>query len=439
MKPAAIAVAVSGGRDSMALLHCAVAQAAALGLHVVALHVHHGLAAEADDWAGLVQRTCTRWTKRGLPLSFAMHKLTGKPRKGDSVEAWAREHRYAALAQMARAAGASVVLLAQHQDDQAETVLLQALRGAGPAGLAAMPAVVERDGITWMRPWLSMRGAAIAAYAKRHRLHYVQDPSNADPRFARSRLRAEVMPALRTAFPGSVQALAAVAQRCAQAQALLGEVTAADWAAVAPESALHVPAWKQLSDMRGQAVVHAWLNMQTNGRSQSAGVLAVTTLLREGRSGQVVDVVGGQARLYRGRLSFEPRGQTAETNIDQDAGIHKTGRYAVPGGGLLWVRRCQQQGVPLACLAAARWVSRSGSVQFQRAPNTPPRSLKKAYQAAAVPAWQRLAPLLMGAHGHPIFVPGLGVDARAIAAPGQAQVALTWLDEAPPAGRQTRA
>jgi tRNA(Ile)-lysidine synthase len=440
MKPAAaIAVAVSGGRDSMALLHCTAAQASALGLRVVALHVHHGLMADADEWAAIVQRTCTRWAAQGKPLSFALHKLEGQPAKGDSVEAWAREHRYAALTQMARAAGATAVLLAQHQDDQAETVLLQALRGAGPAGLAAMPVSIERDGITWMRPWLAMPGSAIETYAKRHRLRYVQDPSNTDPRFARSRLRAEVMPVLRAAFPDSVQALAAVAQRCAQAQAVLDEVVAADLATVAPDGALHVPARKRLSDARGQAVLHAWLNAQTGGRAQSAGVVAVSTLLREGRSGSVADVVGGQVRLYRGRLSFAPTGKADEARIDQHADIHKAGRYEVPGGGVLLVRRCQQQGVPLAMLATARWVSRRGGEQFQRAPNTPPRSLKKAFQAAGVPEWQRQAPLLVGADGDVIFVPSLGVDARAVAATGEPQVSLVWLDAAPPARRQARA
>jgi tRNA(Ile)-lysidine synthase len=438
-RAAAIAVAVSGGRDSMALLHCTVAQASVLGLHVVALHVHHGLMAQADEWAALVQRTCMRWAKQGKPVSFAMHKLEGTPGKGDSVEAWAREHRYAALAQLARSAGATAVLLAQHQDDQAETVLLQALRGAGPAGLAAMPASIERNGITWLRPWLATPGAAIEAYAKRHRLRYVQDPSNTDPRFARSRLRAQVMPALRAAFPDSVQALAAVAKRCAQAQAVLEEVVAADLATVAPDGVFHAPIWKRLSAARGQAVLHAWLNAQTEGCAQSAGVATVSTLLREGRSGNVADVVGGQARLYRGRLSFASNAAPGETSVDKAANINKTGRFPAPSHGVLVVRPCKQQGVSLATLATARWVSRSGGERFQRAPNTPPRSLKKAFQAAGVPQWRRQAPLLAGADGDLIFVPSLGMDARAVAAAGEPQVRLSWLDATPPARRQTRA
>jgi tRNA(Ile)-lysidine synthase len=213
-----VAVATSGGRDSIALLHATLHCAKALGLRVVALHVHHGLMPDADAWASNLEACCTRWADLGWPLSFACTRLTGRPGRGDSVEAWARRERYAALARMARKAGASLVLLAHHRRDQAETVLLQALRGAGPAGLAAMPRSVERDGLTWARPWLAQPAQAIDAYVEGHGLLFVVDPSNADPRHARSRLRASVMPPLREAFPEAETALATVARQAHEAR-----------------------------------------------------------------------------------------------------------------------------------------------------------------------------------------------------------------------------
>ena len=94
-----VAVAVSGGRDSMALLHCTVRTASALGIEVTALHVHHGLQPDADAWADLVEQSCRRWGAR-----FAMQCLAGKPARGESVEAWARRERYFALAAMAHEA-----------------------------------------------------------------------------------------------------------------------------------------------------------------------------------------------------------------------------------------------------------------------------------------------------------------------------------------------
>jgi len=156
-----IAVAYSAGRDSTALLHATACAARELGVEVVALHVHHGLMKEADAWLRFAGQQVERWREAGLPVNLVSTRLGGKPSKGDSVEAWARRERRVALAHMAQAAGASAVLLAHHRRDQAETVLLQALRGAGPAGLAAMPRAVERDGLWWLRPWLDQPREAI--------------------------------------------------------------------------------------------------------------------------------------------------------------------------------------------------------------------------------------------------------------------------------------
>ena len=220
-----VAVACSGGRDSVALLHATLRAAQALGTSVVALHVHHGLMAEADRWTSELEALCERWN-----VAFACERLRGTPAAGESVEAWARRERYGALARMAREAGATVVLLGHHLHDQAETVLLQALRGAGPAGLAAMPLVVERDGLTWARPWIARAGAEIDDYVAPLEFPVALDPSNADPRFARSRLRHAVMPALRQAFPEVDAALAAVARRAGEARAVLDEVAADDLA-----------------------------------------------------------------------------------------------------------------------------------------------------------------------------------------------------------------
>ena len=136
-------MAVSGGRDSTALLHATVHAARPLGIAVHALHVHHGLQAPADAWARQVRAQCRRWGAH-----FHLARLSGAPAAAESVEAWARRERYAALSQMAHAQGCGIVLLAHHRRDQAETVLLQLMRGGGARGLAAMPARAEREGVT---------------------------------------------------------------------------------------------------------------------------------------------------------------------------------------------------------------------------------------------------------------------------------------------------
>jgi tRNA(Ile)-lysidine synthase len=393
-----VAVAVSGGRDSMALLHCTRRAALGLDLEVLALHVHHNLLPEADAWAELVQRTCSRWK-----LRCAVQRLAGKPGRGESVEAWARQGRYQALTAMAQAQGAGMVLLAQHRRDQAETFLLQALRGSGPAGLAAMPRQVEREGIVWARPWLDLPDAAIDAYARRHRLRFVLDPSNADPRYARSRLRSQVMPALRQGFGDADALLAAAAARNAEARAVIDEVAQEDMVSVSDGSSIDLAAWRALSDARRRNLLRAWLGERLPGGVPQSLLERLAQELPGSAPAQWL-CQGATLRRYRGRLEIVaslPGGELKSTPVDRG-------------------------GVAVDVLRNAQWRTRSGGERFQRAPGTPPRSLKKQFQAAGLAAWQRDAPLLFSADGRLLFVPGLGIDARALAPPGEAQCALSW-------------
>jgi len=404
-----VAVAVSGGRDSMALLHCTARAARALAIEVVALHVHHGLLPEADAWGSQVQQACRRWSIR-----FAIQHLDGKPAKGESVEAWARRGRYRALAAMAHAAGTDLVLLAHHRRDQAETFLLQALRGAGPRGLAAMPQRFEREGIVWARPWLGMPHEAIEAYVRRHRLRFVQDPSNTDPRYSRSRLRAQLMPALERAFPGADVVLAASAAQCAEAAQVLDDVARADLTDIGDGPGLRLVPWRALSEARRRNALRAWLHERLGrGAPQTLVERLMQELPASGPAAWPCE--GATLRRYRGRLTvfIEPTAPEATTGV--------------PALGVLKSTPVEEGGVPVALLRDARWQARSGGERFQRAVGTPPRSLKKQFQAAGVPAWQREAPLLFSADGRLLFVPGLGIDARALAAPGEAQCALAWV------------
>ncbi len=410
--PPVLAVAYSAGRDSTALLHATARAARELGVEVVALHVHHGLMPHADAWLAFAETQCKRWSKAGLPVRLLSIRLQGKPGKGDSVEAWARRERRAALAQMAREAGASAILLAQHRRDQAETVLLQALRGAGAAGLAAMPRVIEREGLWWLRPWLDQPREAIEAYVRRYKLRHVDDASNTDPRFARSRLRTRVWPALTRAFPDTETVLAQAARRAQEANHLLSEVAAQDLQDIADDARLDVARWRRLSAARRANALRAWLQ-RSLGRGAPASLVErlLTELPQAAHARWPVDAAH-QLALYRGRLELgtiapsEP-GTTTEHVID----LSKPGCYALPQwAGMLEVKRASA-GVPARALKACTLRARAGGEQFQRAPRSTPRSLKKQYQDAGVAAWLRDGPLVY-ADGRLLFVPGLGIDAR---------------------------
>lgn len=222
--PAPIAVAFSGGADSTALLHAAAHRWPG---QVLAIHVDHGLQAHAARFVRQCRATCAM-----LDVPLEIVSVDARHGSGESPEDAARRARYAALAQAALARAACAVLLAQHADDQVETVLLALSRGAGLPGLAAMPARFERHGVAFMRPLLAVPGAALREWLLQAGLAFVDDPMNADPAYTRSRIRHELLPALERAFPRFRDTFARSARHAAQAQALLEELAESDLAAV---------------------------------------------------------------------------------------------------------------------------------------------------------------------------------------------------------------
>lgn len=424
-----VAVAYSGGRDSTALLHATLVSARDAGIGVVALHINHRLSPHADAWERHCRAQCERWSAQGFALTFAAHRLRSRPLPGDSIEAWARRERYQALGRMARRHGADRVLLAHHRADQAETLLLQALRSAGVAGLSGMPRVIERDGIHWLRPWLDRPRRSIESYVLAHGLAHVDDDSNDDERYARNRLRRRVWPALLHAFPDAEPALAAAATWAQQAQACLNELAAIDLSATAAPAGLELAGWQRLSDARRVNALRSWLRAQT-GEPPPASLIArlAIELLRPGSARW--PLAGGLLRRHRGRLMWQPMPAVTAAVVAPDREtrlrIARAGRHRLPGWhGVLAVTRVQAGGVPLAWLAQAELRERSGGERFQAGLGRPPRSLKKQFQAADLPAWARAGPLIYSG-GQLVFVPGLGLDARVIGLPGQPLVMLAW-------------
>jgi tRNA(Ile)-lysidine synthase len=432
-QPAVVGVAYSGGRDSTALLHATLEAARRSGVQVAALHVHHGLSPFADDWLTHCEDQCARWARKGLPVRLLHEHLHLKPARGQSIEALARTARYAALRRLAQLAGAGIVLLAHHRRDQAETFLLQALRGAGVAGLSGMPAAIEREGVTWARPWLGQSRQAVEAYVRGHRLAHIDDDSNDDPRFARNRLRLGVWPPLLAAFPQAEATLADAAAWSQEAAACLADLAAIDLAALRAGDRLDLAAWSELPAHRARNALRAWLRGM-GGEAPTAAELTRLCDELPGRSPATWTVKTGVLRRYRDGLTFERHGdemQAASLPPPETAlRITRAGRHALPGwGGQLVVRRVAEGGVALDRLGELRLAPRHGGEQFQAGTGRPARALKKQYQSAAVPAWAREGPLLYDGE-QLVFAPGLGVDARVLAVKGEPQVSLEWVPQA---------
>ena len=192
---------------------------------MIAIHVHHGLQASADDFESHCRSLC-----EGLGISLVVCRVDARNAPGESPEDAARRARYQALASAAREAGLGHVLLAQHADDQVETLLLALSRGAGLPGLAAMPARRERDGVVFHRPWLGLARADIEAWLRARGLAWIDDPTNADPGFTRNRIRAELLPALERCLPSFRSTFARSAAHAAQGAEALRELGAQDLA-----------------------------------------------------------------------------------------------------------------------------------------------------------------------------------------------------------------
>jgi tRNA(Ile)-lysidine synthase len=436
---ARIAVAYSGGLDSSVLLDAAVRVAGAA--RCVALHVHHGLSPNADAWAEHAAKVAA-----SLGVGFDATRVDVPRASRASVEASARERRYEALETMCERHGATVLWLAQHADDQAETVLLQLLRGAGIAGLAAMaprhrPATspVER-----VRPLLHLLRAQLERYAAERRLAWIDDESNLDTRYARNALRIDVLPALAVHFPGFRDALGRAAQHAAAAQRLLDDLAAIDLAEAARDDgrALSRTALVALDDARGANLLRYWMRSLGLPGASAARLADMMRQLRDAHDAHAlrVDHAGQCLRLYRETVYWEA-GDSADPRDDDVAAARPPvatcgwdgqevwhvpawrGTYvfapAAPGDADA-LPETALRGAPLAVRA------RAGGERMRTSPDGPSRTLKNLFQERGVPAWQRDVPLLFAGE-RLLYVPRLGVNRDGVA-----------LDDAPAGARWRR-
>ena len=431
-----IAVAFSGGLDSTTLLDAAVRCAGQS--HIVALHIHHGLSPNADAWAA----HCHAFA-RALGVRFASRQVDVVREGGESLEAAARDARYRALDALCAEHGATTLWLAHHADDQAETVLLQLLRGAGVAGLAAM-APQRADGLSVprVRPLLNLLRAQLEHYAHQRDLRWIDDESNADTRYARNALRHDVLPALAVHFPGFRDALARTASHAASAQRLLDDLARIDLqsaARAADDNALSLPALLALDDERAINLLRYW--MRAVGL-QAASAARIGEILRQVRDAAAsrdghalrIDHAGHCLRVYRDSIFWETGESADPADLDNGAASPRAASRLNWDGESVW-RLPQWRGsfvfapvaeddpdlassVSEALLRSEPLVARSraGGERVRVSADGPSRTLKNLFQEQGVPGWKRDVPLLFSGDTL-LFVPLIGIN-RACAQPG---------------------
>ncbi|HTO45055.1 MAG TPA: tRNA lysidine(34) synthetase TilS [Burkholderiales bacterium] len=418
-----VVVGLSGGADSAALLHALVQVAGAVSVMPAAVHVHHGLSPHADEWAQFCARLCR---DLGVELTEVRVHVDRHSRLG--IEGAAREARYAVFRQQR----ADAVALAHHADDQAETLLMQLLRGAGVRGLSAMPALRTLNLVTGsrlLRPWLALTRDEIRSYAEGAGLTWVEDESNSDEAFDRSFLRSRVLPVLVARYPGLRETLGRTAQNLGDATQLLDDLAGRDAHGALAGDSLAVSALAALSPAGARNLLRWFLETQHLPAPSRDQLDEALRQVLAARADARVRVKIGTAwlRRHRGRLYVEAaRREPAEGWRVAWSGQHEV---TLPGDlGRLWFESTRGTGLSLARLSseAVAIAGRKGGERLRPAPNRPSRTLKNLLHEAHVPEWERRRLPLIFVGETLVWVPDVGHDFRFAAAPQESGLLPRW-------------
>lgn len=417
-----LALALSGGADSVVLLDILAQLRTSLNFPLSAVHVNHQISPNAADWAEFCARLCAEYD---IPLQVVKVDLKRQP--GESLEALARDARYRVFAEQQ----ADFIVLAQHLDDQAETLLLQLLRGAGAKGMSAMGEFQARgEGqVTMVRPLLDVSRRTILDYAALRGLHWVEDESNSDIAYDRNYLRHQVMPLLERRFPGYRETFARTSRNLAESAQLSDDLARMDHAVAVVNGNMRVDVLRSLSGARARNLLRYWLAefgmpMPPAGRLEN-----LLQQLCSARDDAQIRIALGDAviRRYRGEVHIEnkpsaSRSEPALIWAFQD-------RLDLPGsGGRLVFERTTGQGLSLARLTAAPVTIRlrQGGERLRPDCIRPTRSLKNLLQEAGMPPWRRQRLPLLFSGEKLVFVPGIGAACEYLAGEGEIGVVVKF-------------
>lgn len=417
-----LALGLSGGVDSVALLSILLQLAPALRFSLRAVHVNHGISPNAGRWAEFCSELCG---KSRVPLQLETVNLS--PYRSLGLEGAARQARHEVFARLE----ADFVVLAQHRDDQAETLLLRLLRGAGLRGLAAMSPSRSFPGsrARLLRPLLEVSRAQIEAYARSKGLEWVEDESNADTARRRNFLRREAIPLLERQFPAASAAIARAAAHLAEARELLDAMARADLERCGDGAAVEIRSLRQLGEARAKNLLRHWCEARGIHALAAARINELMRQLRESRADARVglSVPGWDFLRYRDKLYLEPAGE----NVGPDFRESWNGENALPLlalGGVLKFKPEEGRGLSLAKLRQAPVTVRvrRGGERLRPDLRRPRRTLKNLFQERGVPPWRRDRLPLVYCGEELVSAPGIGEACEFRAAPAEAGLIVTW-------------
>jgi tRNA(Ile)-lysidine synthase len=410
-------VAYSGGLDSHVLLHALAILRPHFSAQLSAVHIHHGLNPLADQWAQHCQQVCA-----DLGISYTMCAVNIPRNTGASVEALARDARYAALKSVIGTG--EICFTAHHGDDQAETVLLQLFRGAGVAGLAAMPRSAPLGKGWQVRPLLNYSRTQLQHYAQTQQLQWIEDDSNIDLRFDRNFLRHSVLPILRQRWASLSPTLQRVAQHQAEADGLLQEIGVVDLNHCFGESTqqLQLAILQNLSPARQRNVLRLWIKQLALTLPSTAQLARLQEdVLHAAPDRQpVLRWEGGEIRRYRDQLHVIPPLPAVPTNC-------LTWRFPelleLPLGSLRAIPT-RGRGLRLKEGTLLNVQFRQGGEQLKLRGQH--HSLKKLLQITSLPTWLRAYLPLIYWEQQLIAVPEVAIDDDFLSKTGEQAWILEW-------------
>ncbi len=398
-------LALSGGADSVVLLDILAQLRSSLHFPLSAVYVNHQISPNAADWAEFCARLCA-----GYNIPFQVVKVDLKRQPGESLEELARDARYRVFAEQP----ADFIVLAQHLDDQAETLLLQLLRGAGAKGLSAMAELrIQDSGLRtgFLRPLLDVPRRLILDYAALRGLQWIEDESNEDISYNRNFLRHRVLPELEKRFPGYRETFARASRNLAESVQLSDDLARMDRAIAVVNGNLRVGALRSLSGARARNLLRYWL-AESGIPMPSAGRLEnLQQQLCSARDDAQIHISLGDTviRRYRGEVHLEKKTPAQQPELALTWAFQDELELPDSGGRLLF-ERTTGQGLSLARLTAAPVTIRlrQGGERLRPDCLRPTRSLKNLLQETGMPPWQRQRLPLLFSGEKLVFVPGIG-------------------------------
>lgn len=394
-------LALSGGVDSVVLLYLLKILQKVRDFDLHAMHVHHGLSQYADDWARFCQTYCDA---NGVP--FAIKYVAIDPKDALGIEGAARKARYAALSDY-EIAGVKpdFILTGHHQNDQAETVLLQWLRGAGPKGLAAMPVVDAKKRL--VRPFLQSTKNTLLQVAQAASLDWCEDDSNSNTDFDRNFIRHQVLPLLETRYPSAQASLARGAGHLAATQALLDDLAAMDAGQLIENNSVCLAGLALLSTERAKNLLRWWLGQHQLEMPSSKQLAEILYQLLTAKADAQVSLQIQALCIKR----YQSRAYLVANQAITPFELHWQGEQVLPlpNGGRLLFDYATGKGLVLPNHSQALMiVSRRGGERFKPQANRPTQTLKHLLQAQHVPPWQRDHLPLIYSGDKLLYVPFVG-------------------------------